>query len=214
MSKVLAERRQSHAPALLGALAVHGLVGWALLSVDTVREAVIEAVPAMIVTMIDERPEPEPYVPPPPANPQVQLVPMPLLVPLQIDSTETAAPAELTRPQVVETSAITDIEAPVRAQVPVPPRKTIPASAVEYLISPKPVYPLFSRRAGERGTVMLRVLINEQGLPAHIEVEASSGYARLDEAAVSAMQRARFKPYSEDGVALSVWAPAPIIFEL
>ena len=62
--------------------------------------------------------------------------------------------------------------------------------------------------------VLLRVLINDKGLPAQVEVEKSSGYSRLDEAAVVAMRGARFKPYTESGVALAVWAPAPIVFEL
>ena len=42
----------------------------------------------------------------------------------------------------------------------------------------------------------------------------SSGFARLDDAALAGVQRARFKPYSENGVPTAGWARIPIPFEL
>ena len=97
---------------------------------------------------------------------------------------------------------------------PPPPPKNIPASAVQYLEPPVPEYPRTSRRMGEAGRVLLRVYIDEAGLPRQVLLAQSSGFARLDEAAVAAMQRARFKPYTENGQPTAGWAPAPIDFEM
>jgi protein TonB len=216
LADVLTEGRQlrrDRAPALFAVVMVHVVAGWALLSVDTVRNALVAAVP-LVVTLIDSRPDPDPYAPPPLSTPQLQLAPLSIVTPVLEQSDVLLAPSEPIRAQPVESEAITDVEAVARPPVVASTPKAIPASAVEYIVSPRPMYPLYSRRARETGTVLLRVLINEKGMPAHVEIQQSSGYGRLDEAAVVAMRGARFKPYSENGVALSVWAPAPIVFEL
>jgi protein TonB len=85
---------------------------------------------------------------------------------------------------------------------------------VQYLEPPAVDYPRASRRADEAGRVLLRVYIDEAGLPRQVLVSQSSGFVRLDEAAVAAMKRARFKPYTENGRPTAGWAPAPIDFEL
>lgn len=46
-----------------------------------------------------------------------------------------------------------------------------------------PSYPALSRRKYESGRVILEVTINENGCPINISVKASSGFARLDNAA-------------------------------
>ena len=47
-----------------------------------------------------------------------------------------------------------------------------------------------------------------------MQLAQSSGFARLDEAALAGVQRARFKPYTENGVPTAGWARIPIPFEL
>jgi len=214
---VLAEGRQlrrGQAPAFVAVIAVHGLAAWALLSVNSVRELLVEAVPPLVVSLIDTRPEPDPYTPPPPAEPRVEVVPLAVLVPLPDQVEVATAPAEAPRSQPVAAAVVIEREVTERPVAPAAPAKTIPASAVEYIVSPKPAYPLYSRRAKETGVVLLRVLIDDQGMPAQVMVEKSSGFPRLDEAALAAMRNARFKPYRENGRTLAVWAPAPVIFEL
>lgn len=66
----------------------------------------------------------------------------------------------------------------------------------------------------EEGKVVLRVLINELGRPDRIDVQQSSGSARLDRAAQEAVQRARFQPHIENGQAIAVFATVPIVFKL
>lgn len=87
-------------------------------------------------------------------------------------------------------------------------------SAVEYLQAPQADYPPLARRMGEEGKVVLRVLVNEQGRAENVEIQKSSGFNRLDDAARQALLRARFKPYVEDGKALMMLATATISFSL
>ena len=71
-----------------------------------------------------------------------------------------------------------------------------------------------SRRMGEEGKTVLRVLIEENGHAGRIEILHSSGSSRLDEAARQAVRHATFKPYRENGKALAVFTLIPINFQL
>ena len=51
-----------------------------------------------------------------------------------------------------------------------------------------------SRRMREEGRVVVLVEINNQGLVVSARVDSSSGSPRLDEAALTAIRKARFKP--------------------
>jgi protein TonB len=61
-----------------------------------------------------------------------------------------------------------------------------------YVVAPAPVYPPAARRARERGTVVLRVQVRADDSVGFVDVQTSSGYARLDAAAIDAAKRARF----------------------
>ncbi len=87
-------------------------------------------------------------------------------------------------------------------------------SAVEYVREPAPRYPPQSRRLREQGLVVLRVVIDEQGVASSIEIETSSGHARLDDAAREAVLRAAFRPYVEDGEPRRALVLIPIEFAL
>jgi protein TonB len=92
--------------------------------------------------------------------------------------------------------------------------KTISASQLGYLVPPNPIYPARSRKAGEQGTVMVRVLLDVAGRPAQVSLQTSSGHPTLDESAVSAVRAAQFRPYVEGGMAQAVWVLVPINFVL
>jgi protein TonB len=83
-----------------------------------------------------------------------------------------------------------------------------------YLNNPPPSYPAVSKRAGEQGRVMLRVHVDAMGAVEEIEVQASSGFARLDEAARSAVRRWRFIPAKLGDRAVAGWAIVPVHFTL
>ena len=86
--------------------------------------------------------------------------------------------------------------------------------AVRYLVPPAIEVPMASRRLGESGTVQLRVVVDAAGLPKQVTLHKSSGYARLDEQAMSAMRQARFKPQTENGVAIEWIVIAPLQYEI
>ena len=77
-----------------------------------------------------------------------------------------------------------------------------------------PVYPRASRRAGEAGTVVLRINIAASGAVTTAAVVVSSGFERLDTAAQKAVQQWRFTPGTVDGVPTAMPLQVPIRFEL
>ena len=107
------------------------------------------------------------------------------------------------------------------AQPPAPAPQALPAdngprqiSVVEYVREPQPRYPPLSRRLREQGLVVLRVVIDEQGRACEVDVETSSGHARLDAAAREAVLQAAFRPYVEDGMPRRAQVLVPIEFAL
>ena len=89
-----------------------------------------------------------------------------------------------------------------------------PSVEADYLHNPPPTYPRMSRRLGEQGTVVLRVRISAQGLPEQVALRTSSGFARLDQAALDAVPRWRFVPGQRNGVAEAMWFNVPVRFVL
>ena len=67
----------------------------------------------------------------------------------------------------------------------------------------KPIYPRYSRRHGEEGTLVISVDIRADGRAERIEVIRPSGYSRLDRAALDAVGRARFLPAMRGGKAVN-----------
>lgn len=130
-----------------------------------------------------------------------------------------AADAAPMVPQQVEPPVVA-ASAPVIASViaPAAPRTVSPRSMditqVRYQRAPAPAYPLASRRAHEEGRVEIRVLVDIVGAPQQLAVQRSSGFVRLDEAALAAVRATRFVPYAEDGTASAFWVVVPVIFEL
>jgi len=199
-------------------LAAHVALVYGLMQVREVREAAREVVP-MFVDLIAPPAPPSPAVPPPPKPPPIQKRPTPP-APV-IAAAPSPAPAAFVvpappppEPVPPPAPAPAAVQAPPAPPAPPPAPKIIPASAVQYLEPPAPEYPRLSKRNAESGRVMVRVFIDVAGAPHDVQVSASSGFARLDEAAVSAVRKARFKPYTENGQATAGWTYVPINFEL
>ena len=86
---------------------------------------------------------------------------------------------------------------------------------VQYLSDPpRPVYPAYSKSRKQQGKVIVRVLISPDGLIRSIQIQQSSGFDGLDEAAIRAFADVRFKPYSENGIPYERLADIPIEFML
>ena len=105
--------------------------------------------------------------------------------------------------------------APVAPPPPAPaPPRNLSASSVQYLEPLQVEYPRLSKRLGETGVVMLRIYIDEAGRVRDAQVSRTSGHPRLDDAAMAAVQKARFRPPSENGQAVSGYAQVPVDFQL
>ena len=110
-------------------------------------------------------------------------------------------------------NANTGLATPAQA-APAPPVTVLPSSNADYLNNPAPAYPALSRRLGEQGRVVIRVLIDKDGKPQQGNIEQSSGYARLDQAALRAAMDWRYVPGRRDGKAQDMWFSVPIQFTL
>ena len=215
------ERTDGLAPAqrramVAAILAAHVAAVYGLLQVRELREAAHDVAP-MFVDLIAPPAPPAPPVPPPPAPQPILKKPPPAPVIAAAPSAEPAAfvvPAPPPAEPIQAPSVPVAIQAPPAPPAPAPAPKIIPASAVQYLEPPAPEYPRLSKRNAESGRVMVRVFIDTAGLPRNVQVSSSSGFVRLDDAAVAAVQKARFKPYTENGQPTAAWTNVPINFEL
>lgn len=102
---------------------------------------------------------------------------------------------------------------PPRLQPP-PAPVTPPRSDAAYLNNPKPQYPLAARRRGDHGTVLVRVLVTAEGTAASVNLEKSSGFPALDEAAVNAVKSWRFVPARQGTQAVEAPYVVPVVFKL
>jgi protein TonB len=89
-----------------------------------------------------------------------------------------------------------------------------PSFNAAYLRNPPPRYPPVARRNGEQGTVTLRVLVSREGLPASVDIEKTSGFPPLDNAAREAVRSWRFAPARWGPLAVEAWVLVPIVFRL
>ncbi len=225
---------------LLLAVLLHGALLWVL--VQNLNPSIDPPAPREIVISLiaprSEAPQARPTQPAEPLPAAKPSVPIPQSVTQAQPPAvrDTPVPAVATpAPTVPSAAAPTTPSAPATAHeshaapvvAPAPPapaahhppaapteRAPVTISSVEYLQPPKPDYPISAKRAGEQGKVVLRILIDEKGLPERVEIQQSAGFARLDEAARAAALRAVFKPHLEDGRAVAAYVLVPINFAL
>jgi protein TonB len=102
-------------------------------------------------------------------------------------------------------------------------RETAPGAALngvsgdeglQTLLNPAPRYPEQARRRGREGTVQVEADVDERGIPAAVRVLRSSGYGILDDAAVKAVGKWRFRPARIAGKSVSGRVVVPIEFRL
>lgn len=202
-----------------GVVAVHVIGGWALLQVDAVRQAVVEAAPIMVHMIAPPEP-PKPPPPPPPPPPQAQPLPKPVAPAPVIAAAPSPSPAppafvatppEPTPPPVVVAPAPPAPPTPVVA--PSVPRQ-ISASEVRYVTPPRLTMPQMSKRLGESGVVVLRIVVDARGQLKAAAIKKSSGFERLDQQALMDIRTARFAPYLENGQAVEWETQAPFAYEV
>jgi protein TonB len=75
-------------------------------------------------------------------------------------------------------------------------------------------YPSFSKRSGEQGEVVVKLIIDETGLVEEVAMLRSSAYPRLDRAATEIGKRYRFKPFLVNGSPARISTNLAIRFNL
>jgi protein TonB len=71
-----------------------------------------------------------------------------------------------------------------------------------------------SRRLREQGKVLVRTRIGIDGRALEAQVQESSGFERLDQAAVAAALRWHYTPGTRAGVPQAMWFTLPFVFVL
>lgn len=224
-------RLSRNAAIALAVLLLHGGLIWGLQS-GLLRHTVELVVPAEVLAELIEPPAPK-VAPAPPAPPEPARV-KPTPVPAVQKKAVTRAPVQPqaqplaiadptpspNAPTGVATPAPVAPPAPVAAAPaappapPSPPAVQMPSSSADYLQNPKPAYPPLSKRLNEQGKVVVRVLISAEGTPKNAEIRQSSGFDRLDQAALATVLKWRYVPGKRGGVPEDMWFNVPINFVL
>ncbi len=87
------------------------------------------------------------------------------------------------------------------------------ANGPRFLHKTMPVYPPLAKRLQKEGNVLLRLTIDERGLPVNVEIVKSAGFG-FDEEAVKAVQSSTFVPAKKEGKPLACKVLLPIRFIL
>lgn len=189
-------------PNLMVVLVLHGILLW-LIQSGLAGQAITltqESVEALLLT--DAAPPPPPVAAtktPPPKTPLPPVIQPPIATATPVITAPTAPAINVTPTQSTAPTAPTTPSAPspsIRAGAAIQPG----ASCA------KPDYPSASRRLEEEGTVGLKFLIGADGRVLQAEIEKTSGFPRLDEAARNALSKCQFRPGTIDGKAEQSWA--------
>ncbi len=200
-------------------LVVHAAGGWVVLSK---RSEPLDAAPRIMEASIgpspaQEPPQAQPVPPRPNPPPAPRRQPRPSSAPTAV----ARAPAPLALPAAAQTHdapAVTvprpEPAPPAPAQPAAPAPIVPPSFSAAYLENPPPAYPATSRRLGETGRVVLRVRVGTEGRADAVELATSSGFERLDRAALEAVKRWRFVPARQAGAPVAAWVRVPLSFNL
>jgi protein TonB len=170
----------------------------------------LPAVPKPVKKKVEPKPEKKPE-PVPVVQPEPQLVskaPDPVPAPT-VAAPEPAPMEEIPpAPQAEPLPPMTEKSEPVVEEV-VPPKFN-----ADYLDNPAPRYPPLSRRMGEQGRVLLRVHVAAGGTAMEVTLHKTSGFERLDRAALETVKQWKFVPARQGDKPVSAWVIVPIQFNL
>ncbi len=206
-----------------GVVAFHVAALWAIQS-GLLQRAVEIIVPVAIMSEFIEPPRPKVEPPPPPVPPTPvkrtitkapTLPPPPMPVAIPDPTPAPNAPTGSLEPQppappIAAPVVVAAAPAAAPAAPPAPVRVELPSSNADYLQNPKPAYPYMSKRLGEQGKTTINVLIGIDGLPKEAKIKQSSGFERLDQAALETVMRWRYVPGKRAGVAVPMAFDVPI----
>lgn len=209
----------------------HLAIIYFLILQNTNEPAQIKPVKPMLVSLIAP-PAPEPEVAPIIEPPKPVVKPKQKIKKVVKKTIKKIMPIETSAELLIEAVAEPVVEEAVELAAPVPvlaekvsdeskaPKPVVeekiepPRFGVAYLNNPAPRYPRLSRRKGEEGRVLLRVLVSDVGGAVEVNLEKTSGSHRLDRAAITAVRKWRFIPARKNNQALSAYVLVPIKFSL
>lgn len=204
-------------------LLFHALAIWALQTGLLMRAAEI-IVPVEVLAQIIDSPTPKtaPPVPTPtPPIPVKQAVTKPTPVTQTappILTVNEVAPAEAAfvapTPQPLAPIAPPSVPVVAVAAPAAPAKAVVPTCVEDYLSQPDPPYPTLSSRMGEQGVAEIRVLFSTTGLPLKAELLKTSGFERLDKAALEGTKRWRFVSCRSVVAATDHWESTSVAFKL
>jgi protein TonB len=134
--------------------------------------SLVELIKGPMETKMIEEEKVEKAAPPPPP-PKFQALPPAAVIPVDID---VQAP--------IDTSNDTAISTQNKKQAPAAPPATIPPRSNPRHPVSQPDYPPTSKRLNEAGTVIMLLTVDESGRVIDAKIDKSSGYDRLDQAAM------------------------------
>lgn len=218
--------RPNYLTYVLVAIVHIALLAW-MMEVST-QEAPVVKTPAPMMVSLVENPAPVPEVPIVEPTPPVPVQPKKVVQakkpvikqvekpqPIVQESTPVeSAPVVSEAPPTALSPTVTNTTANVPVVVEAPPVIEPPKFGAAYLHNPAPTYPPLSRRLGEEGRALLRVLVAENGTAQTVNLETSSGSSRLDQAAIAAVKRWEFVPAKRDRQNISAYVLVPIKFSL
>lgn len=163
-------------------------------------------------TVVDVIARPPPPPPPPPIVLQALPKPVPVTVPVHIPVVQHAPPPVVSTPPTTEPSHNAVPATP--PAVAAPPAIAPGVVSLAYRSSPLR-FPAQALRMHVQGTVLLRVLVDENGKPVDVIVDHSSGYSLLDKSAREQVLAGwTFQPAVINGHAVKAWAQVPVSFVL
>jgi protein TonB len=181
--------------------------------------------PAAPAPQLAEAPPPEPAREAPPPTPEAAL-PVPPQPPAE-PQPEPTAPVQTAAaaPRPPRPARPPAASGPMRldAGIGALPDPSFGAQAMGAVVPPgtesgrrnaPPDYPAESRRRGEEGVVRLALRVGIDGRVEDAQVATSSGFPRLDQAAVEAARRWRFRPATQGGLPVAATLPTAVHFRL
>ena len=175
----------------------HVIAVFALINAKATQPVIKELQVPMTVSLVAS-PEPElvPLIPTPP-QPVVKQQ-KPIIKKQQPTPKTVAVTQDVAQPVVTEappTPAAPVVVAKAPEVIEAPPPKIVAEPVVEpprfgaaYLNNPAPDYPQMARRLGQQGRVLLKVLVAENGTAETVVLATSSGFEKLDQAAIEAVK--------------------------
>jgi len=124
--------------------------------------------------------------------------------------------AEIVAPEIDPTADAEEIVVDIQEDDYLPaPDEFVPVEIYpEMIYQHAPDYPRFAKQAGIEGTVWVQALVSKNGSVLDARVGKSSGTKALDEAAVAAAKKNKFKPGIQNGRPIACWVSYAVEFEL